>query len=162
MHRLLILGLLAASGTALATPVPLYRLYSQRGTDHFYTTSWPEALNAIQRHGYTFEGTTGLCHDTNEAGTIPLFRLYSGGAGDHFYTASAEERDIAVAVHGYVSEGITCYVYPSNQGGTCPLLRLWNGTDHFYTLSTQEAINSRYTYEGIAAYISPPDGGCPH
>ncbi|MCP3101601.1 hypothetical protein LZ198_22245 [Myxococcus sp. K15C18031901] len=163
MHRLLLLGLLASSAPALATPVPLYRLYSSRASDHFYTTSWPEALNAITHHGYTFENTVGLCHDSNEAGTTPLFRLYSGRAGDHFYTASVEERDLAVATHGYVSEGVACYVFPSNQAGACPLIRLWNGTDHFYTLSMQEAINSRYTYEGIAGYIfAPGGGGCPH
>ncbi|MCP3101600.1 hypothetical protein LZ198_22240 [Myxococcus sp. K15C18031901] len=159
MRRLLLLGLLASSAPALAAPAALYRLYANLGTDHFYTTSWPEAVNAVQ-FGYVFEGAAGICYTTQEYGTVPLYRLFSGFLGDHHYTTSAEERDIHVAF-GYAFEGVACYVYPSPHNGTCPFYRFWNGTDHFFTIARSEG-NRGYTYEGIAAYILPPTmGNCP-
>ncbi|KAG2135957.1 hypothetical protein DEU56DRAFT_947119 [Suillus clintonianus] len=35
--------------------IPLYRLYSSKETDHFYTTSVPEVLETISK-GYTLDG----------------------------------------------------------------------------------------------------------
>ncbi|KAG2126594.1 hypothetical protein DEU56DRAFT_742860, partial [Suillus clintonianus] len=36
--------------------IPLYRLYSADGTDHFYTTSLSEADNAVAKLNYASEG----------------------------------------------------------------------------------------------------------
>jgi hypothetical protein len=167
MHRAIILGLLL-SGTALADPVPLYRLYSGSSSDHFYTTSMDEAFRATSYHGYAYEGISGKCMPTQEWGTTPLYRMYSGSAGDHFYTTSWQERDTAIAWHGYSNEGVACYVYSWQASGTCPLYRMWRsrGGDHFYTLSWQEVLNAGryhgYAYEGVAAYLFPETPGqCP-
>lgn len=95
-------------------------------------------------------------------GDSSLYRLYAGAVGDHFYTTSWQERDIAIVTHGYVYEGIACYVFAGQVPGTCPLYRLWSDSDHFYTLSWAEALNSRYSYEGVTGYLYAPGfGACP-
>ncbi|MET0403958.1 MAG: hypothetical protein ABW123_16220 [Cystobacter sp.] len=58
-------------------------------------------------------------------------------------------------------------MYPQPKAGACPFYRLTTGTDHFYTESWQEALgamqNNNYQYEGVAAYLLPPQegGSCP-
>ena len=148
----------------LADAEPLYRLWLGRDGDHFYTTNLNEAFNAT-RLGYVFEGDAGECDLGASATTTPLYRLYSPSGADHFYTADWRERDLAISAHGYELEGVACWVRSSQEPGTCPLYRMYSGQqqDHFYTLSWNEVLYAAsvgYAYEGIAAYMSSPDG-CP-
>ncbi|ETW75573.1 hypothetical protein HETIRDRAFT_456139 [Heterobasidion irregulare TC 32-1] len=133
-----------AQNTSCAYPhhaIPLYRVYSRSGTDHFYTTNGAEMVNAVSKLGYAYEGEPG----------------YQGR--DHFYTTSASERDNAVNHLGYTDEGIAAYVYATNIRGTIPLYRTYSpgATDHFYTTSASEHDNAvahlGYNDEGIAAYV---------
>src|SRR5262245_30666875 len=69
----------------------LYRLWSPGASDHFYTTNWPEAVNAFNNLGYRYEGVQARVSSTQAAGTTPLYRLWSPGASDHFYTTNWPE-----------------------------------------------------------------------
>ncbi|KJA21457.1 hypothetical protein HYPSUDRAFT_187495 [Hypholoma sublateritium FD-334 SS-4] len=144
--------------------VPLHRLYSTGGTDHFYTASQPEANNAANVDGYTVEGSPCNIFTQQYEGTVPLYRMYNGAIVDHFYTTNAAEKDNAITKLGYSYEGVTGYVYPdaSCEGGR-PLYRLYSqgATDHFYTSDAAErdkAMTEGYANEGIAAYAPPATG----
>ena len=91
--------------------VPLFRLYSASGTDHFYTTNAQERDNAVATLGYTSEGTAGYIYPDTRCGGLPLYRSYNGQGIDHFYTMSATEWDNAVS-GGWAEEGITGYMFP--------------------------------------------------
>lgn len=56
--------ILRASGTpsgakVVEALVPLYRLFSPKGNDHFYTISKGESDNAVAKFGYQYEGIVG-------------------------------------------------------------------------------------------------------
>ena len=91
--------------------VPLYRLYSASGTDHFYTTDAQERDNAIANSGYTSEGIAGYIYPDTNCGGLPLYRSYNAQGVDHFYTMSSSESDNAVS-SGWSKEGITGYMLP--------------------------------------------------
>lgn len=126
--------------------------------DHFYTAGAPELQNAVDRFGYTAEGTAGLIYKTPQPDTIPLYRLYSPVDNDHLYTTSASEREKSLKY--YTDEGISGYVYPKSCCGIVPLYRLYNlsGKDHLYTTSIDEvgtASRDGWVLEGITGYIFP-------
>lgn len=98
------------SNQQLAT-VPLYRLYSGTGTDHFYTTSASERDNAVANLAYTFEGVAGYIYPDTTCGLLPLYRSYSEQGIDHFYTMNLPEANTAVG-NGWAKEGITGYMFP--------------------------------------------------
>ncbi len=116
-------GACGASGTAVAaphrplvapsTPAELYRLWNGAASDHFYTTNWPEATNAFNNLGYTYEGVAARVDGAHDPDTVPLYRLYSSGASDHFYTTNWSEAVNAFNNLGYTYEGIQAYVIPA-------------------------------------------------
>lgn len=162
------MAVLSLPTLVMAEPLALCRLVSTSLSDHFYTTD-PDELVSAMNGPYVFEGISGFCFSTREAGTVPLYRLWSDERklGDHFYTTSVQEVDSALSGGAYVYQGVACYVYPQPKAGACPFYRLTTGTDHFYTESWQEALgamqNNNYQYEGVAAYLLPPQegGSCP-
>jgi hypothetical protein len=149
--------------TAVAqTPyVPFYRVANYHTGDHFYTTDWPEARNAIQTLGYTYEGITGYISSSAGPGLVPLLRLVNGQNGDHFYTTDSTEALNAGPNYGYTYEGIAGYVWksPTPNLDLVKLYRLVSDQHghHFYTTSYAEAMNAMtylgYSYEGEAAWI---------
>jgi len=105
--------ILACAGVVTAqqpSTVPLYRYYSCRAGDHFYTTVPSEPGIIINEYGFEFAQCNVYPH--LQANTIPLYRYYSAQASDHFYTTNPNEPGIIAA--GYVLEFIQCYVFPSN------------------------------------------------
>src|SRR5215467_12468056 len=54
----------------------LFRLYNQDTGNHFYTTSDPEAQNAVTAAGFRRESVACYVFPTSTAGAVPLFRLY--------------------------------------------------------------------------------------
>ncbi|PMB73593.1 hypothetical protein BM221_001016 [Beauveria bassiana] len=164
MRFFTVLATLCAAASAVPTEAEvqaklvteLWRAYSGRAQDHFYTTNYNEYNNAVTNLGYAAEGVAARIYSRQVAGTSP-------GATDHFYTTSAAERDNAVRNLGYQDEGITGYVFPSDsKPKTVPFYRAYSPTqrDHFYTISGTEMENAvrklGYTYEGVAAYVFEP------
>lgn len=137
----------------------LWRAYSGRATDHFYTTNFAEYENAINNLGYSGEGIACYVYTNRVANSSPFYRMYSPGATDHFYTTNAAERNNAIANLGYNDEGIAAYVYTGDVSGTKAFYRAYSGSarDHFYTTDINEMDNAvnhlGYKLEGIAAYV---------
>lgn len=144
-----------ASAATMPGKIALYRSVSPT-SDHFFTTSKAESVNAAS--GFKDEGTTGYLLSAPYPGSVPLFRLYSPGKNNaHFYTTSPQERDNAVA-SGSKSEGITGYISSTQSDGTTALFRLYNpaNNDHLYTTNKTEkdnAAKSGYKDEGVTGYI---------
>ncbi|KAG4072459.1 hypothetical protein HA402_004391 [Bradysia odoriphaga] len=147
--------------------VPLWRLYRPLSNNHFYTTSEPEAQNAVSAYSYVREGSSGTVAKSAsdcscERNFVPVYRLYRPGRlDDHFYTASEDEAIKAQSTYGYTREGIEYYCSLTRDacGATIPLYRYWRGTDHFYTANIDEGnrnvIPFGGIFEGIVCYIWP-------
>lgn len=147
--------------------MPLWRLYRPLSANHFYTTSEPEAQNAVRAYSYVREGSPGKVVKSAsdckcEKNFVAIYRLYKpGNFDDHFYTASEDEAINAQSKYGYNREGIEYYCSLTRDvcGATIPLYRYWRGTDHFYTASIEEGnrnvIPYGGIYEGIICYIWP-------
>jgi hypothetical protein len=138
----------------------LYRLFSPRSGDHFYTINRDEANKAVNSYGYNDEGSACFVLSRSFNTAVPLYRLYNPRTGDHFYTINQNESNKAASSYGYSYEGVACYVLPNrrNVSFALPLYRLYNGHngDHFYTTNSSErdsAAQSGYTKEGIACYV---------
>jgi glucose/arabinose dehydrogenase/ribosomal protein L33 len=142
------------------TRSPLYRLYSSKMGDHFYTISVNERTNADNKLGSRYEGIAGYVSKSSASSLSPFYRLFSSKVKDHLYTISSNERTVAVNA-GYKYEGISSYISKVPADGMVPLYRLYSSKagNHFYTKSIKERNNADnklgYRYEGIAGYIYP-------
>ena len=104
--------------TRVPGTTPLYRYYSPRVKDHFYTTNAKEIGTTTPgkrgRHGYVSEGITGYIFTKAGKGRVPLYRYYHPGVKDHLYTNHVKEigtiRRGARGKHGFVFEAITGYL----------------------------------------------------
>jgi hypothetical protein len=120
--------------------------------DHFFTTSLPEEIQALDygvfggwaRTGYSFKA-----YFAQTIGFVPVCRYYiPPGYGDsHFYSASpAECADAAAKYPFFVAEsphafhiGLPDTTTGACPAGTIPVYRVWDGrvdTNHRYTTST--------------------------
>ncbi|KAJ7100315.1 hypothetical protein C8R43DRAFT_1141353 [Mycena crocata] len=137
---------------------PLYREFSSKIGDHFYTTSENEYTTASTSNGYFAEGVRAAVFTSQLPSTVPFLRLWNGAVNDHFYTTNTTEANTA-ATNGYIIENITpMFVYPSQMCGAVPLYRLFSGAkvDHFYTTSTAERDGmAGYNFEFIDGYVLP-------
>lgn len=136
--------------------VALYRLSSSYGA-HFYTTSIPEVISAIQLHGYHLESVAAYVANDPNSGLSPLYRLVYPKNATFYYTALAASRDIAIKA-GYIDLGVAAYVASSPGTGLTPLYSLYvpATTDYFYTTSTTELLHAAaigYRYTGIVGYV---------
>jgi uncharacterized protein DUF5648 len=150
----------AASSSANPSKVPLFRLVSRTGDNHFYTTSAAERDRA-SKQGYRDEGVAGYVATSQVPGTVPLYRLVrqEGPRVIHLYTTSQSERDNAVRSQGFKAEGIAGYVPSSPQSGTAPLERLGQPStgEYLYTTSRDEITRAvsrdRYQDQGTCCYV---------
>lgn len=143
---------------------PLYQLWNNVVSDHFYTTSVSERNGAISSGGYVDQGITGYLYETQQEGSLPLYRLYFGGnLTDHFYTTSILERNLAIAA-GAANEGIEGYIMTYQEIGSTPFYRLYSYLypDHFYTSELWQKTSAmasfrQYQDEGTEGYIFTQD-----
>ncbi len=132
--------------------VELYRLCHPFSGEHFYTTSFAEAI-ALADVGWSLEGVA--CR-TPKTSNEPIYRFYMPLTGDHFYTNSAVERDALIA-SGNVYEGIAWY---SDTNKAKPIYRLYNPAafvgSHHYTSNLEEVwtliSTAGWQYEGVGWY----------
>ena len=157
--------------------VPVYRFYTEKNANHFYTASEEEsALVKAKYPGiYVFEGIAyWTLADAMELGptaviaSVPLYRFYNKTTGSHFYTISEAEKAFVMAKYGavFTYEGPTYNVFnDAIDAPVMPVHRFYNKKNgsHFYTISDTEKVYVRlhyaqdYTYEGVAFYAIPSD-----
>lgn len=95
---------------------PFMRLYKgPPQTDHFYTTSDSEAVNAVAQ-GWVHEGVEGYIYTMQVPGTVPLYRVnrWFNQTSDlmHRYTRSWSEVT-TLNTQGWTYDGVAGYVYVS-------------------------------------------------
>lgn len=102
--------------TQESNTVPMYRMFNQNVTDHFYTIDENETTEALSQ-GYIFDITShiaGYVYPYSICGASPIYRLYSASQSDHFYTQDYAE---ASSAQGYLIEGIAGFaLLPSANG----------------------------------------------
>ncbi len=162
---------IAISGNTLppgAVAVPVYRFWSPRISQHFYTASAREKDKLITEFplSWTYEGIAfAAFRDGSQAGTVPLYRLWSPQDNAHYFTLDKGQRDklLASPEKVWMSEGIAFYLYPvaSHPAGTSAVYRFWSPTvsEYFFTMNTAERDHLRtaypssiWTYEDEAWY----------
>jgi hypothetical protein len=144
-----------------AGSVPLFRFYSSKSNDHFYTASLAE-INTLPAIGMALEGCIGFIGAVEN--NQPIYRAWSPGANDHFYTNDLNEY-VNVCKNGYNGEGIAGYGKPQGEH-TLPLYRYLlvskNApdnlkTDHFYTTNENEVkalpASVAVSAEGVLCHI---------
>jgi hypothetical protein len=144
-----------------AGSVPLFRFYSGKLNDHFYTASLTE-INTLPAIGMALESCLGFIGAVEN--NYPVYRAWSPGMNDHFYTNDLSEY-VNACKNGYNGEGIAGYGKPQSEH-TIPLYRYWLidknspdniGRDHFYTTDENEVkrLPSSVTVsaEGVLCYI---------
>jgi hypothetical protein len=111
-----------------AGTTPLWRLWSEAGTNHFYTISDEQRDGAIKKYGYRLEGHEGFVfRDQPRRGTGPLYRLWNEQTSDHFYTVHSASRQGAIEKFGFSDEGHEGFVFLNPTRGATPLYRLYLG-----------------------------------
>lgn len=142
---------------------PLYQLWNNVISNHFYTTSETERTTALNNEGYVDQGITGYLYETQQEGSVPLYRMWSQSLTDHFYTTSILERN-AYAALGYVNQGVEGYIMTFQEIGSTPWYRLWSPLypDHFYTSQLWQKTSAMasfrgYIDEGVEGYIFTQD-----
>ena len=100
--------------TQQTNTLPLYRLWSSKTGDHFYTTDENEKNTALttKEWMYTYEGIAGYIYPAQQTNTLPLYRLWNSENNDHFYTTSETEKNRALEGQ-YIYEGIAGYACKS-------------------------------------------------
>jgi hypothetical protein len=133
----------------LAKLVPVYRYWSKRDGDHFYTTDANE-----KGAGYVAEGISGYVFKTQVAGTKAIYRSYKADITSHYYSTVDDATN-----YGYANEGILGYAFADEVAGSLPWFRLHKGypmSDYLETSSTKEkgeVIAAGYVDEGIVVHI---------
>jgi hypothetical protein len=144
-------SVVGSSEEALVTAIPIVRAAQPVTGEHFYTVSYPEAVNAgfrVEAAPYFF-----LAPNDQGVGLTPFYRCFIPSAGKHFYT-QAVNCEGAPAFNegalGFVANGPTC--------GATPLYRMYNpgNGDHLYTTSLDEVRTAGflgYGLEGTAGWV---------
>ena len=152
--------------TVLSPVKQLWRFYSSRNKDHFYTM-YDDEKNSLIASGshYQYEGAGWLIETEKTDSNITVYRFYNEKDKDHFYTISVAERNQLIEKY---NNGRSSYRY-ENVGwytpkkSNTPLYRFYSSAakDHFYTTNVKErdsliarykAGATSYQYEGIAWY----------
>ncbi|CAN5205773.1 hypothetical protein BH09ACT1_BH09ACT1_02170 [soil metagenome] len=84
--------------------VPLYRFWSSRLGDHFYTTNAAERDYIIGHYDHATWNYEGVAYyvfpnDSPYSGTLTVARFWSPDLQTHFYTSNATERDGIIATY---------------------------------------------------------------
>jgi len=153
-------------------PIPMPQFINSTSVKvTFFIGSGPTSTQTIkvinpdlQSAQINFQAQGNLPAPASSPNWIPIYRSFNSSSTDHFFTTTAKERD-AAATNGWKYEGIQASISSRNAPNMVPLYRLFysNGikSDHFYTTSETEkndAVSTLgYTYEGVAAYIYPPN-----
>ena len=100
------------SDTQAPTAIPLFRLYSSKDTDHYYTVNATERDALLSNSTYVSQGVAGYVYADQECGTVPFWRLHSNKLLENFFTTDQAEVYDFVDQLGYREIGVAAYVNP--------------------------------------------------
>ena len=139
-------------------PVPLYRMYNTKTSEHLWTRSKAE-YDSCGSGNYRDWKAEGVAWYAPRGGR-PVYRLYNLKSGDHHYTTSAGEKASLLASGQWRDEGVAFYSATNKDSNTIKIYRVYNGRlkrgQHHYTKSAAErdslVKNSGWRDEGIGFY----------
>lgn len=137
----------------VAARIPIYQLWNNVTSDHYYTTSTSNRDVAVNdagyvlQTGYNSQGIAGYIYLYPEPNTAPLIQLWSGTRNDHAYAAGEAEANALVAA-GYTREGVLGYIPITPISGTVPFNRVYSAVtpDHFYSRFEPELSGARASF----------------
>ena len=143
----------------IAAPVPLYRMYNTKTSEHLWTKSAKEYESAGSG-SYADWKAEGVAWYVPVSSAKPVYRLYNTKSGDHHYTTSLAERDKLVSSGQWRDEGIAFYSASKKDTNTITIYRVYNSRlkrgQHHYTKSAAErdslVKNSGWKDEGVGFY----------
>lgn len=153
---------------ASSDPARVYRFWSDKNQNHFYTASYAEAGNLVKNSSkdWRLEGTSFRASTSPGCvGKTPVYRFWSKRYTAHFYTASPSEKTAVINNYDddtWRFEGTAFCAHTNSSGGQKPLYRFWSTKhqSHFYTSSEVEKNQvandyDDYTwrFEGVVYYV---------
>lgn len=154
-----VLFLIPSQMVSAITSTPIYRFYSPRTQEHFFTYNPAERDQLLNRGWGNYEGVSWYAPCNGD----DVYRLYNPVSDDHFYTRNWSEYFTLSTHRGWIPESVAFY---SDTGQRIPVYRLYNPSlqtgSHHYTTSIHEVnvLTSQrgWHYEGIAWYASSLTG----
>lgn len=153
-----VLLLLPGQSVSASASIPIYRFYSSRTQEHFFTNNPAERDHLLQRGWGNYEGISWYSSVSDDN----IYRLYNPKLDDHLYTRNLNEYNILSTQRGWNAEGVAFY---SDQDQRVPVYRLYNPSlqsgSHLYTTNVNEVavLQGRgWNYEGVAWYSSSLTG----
>ena len=140
-------------------PVPLYRMYNTKTSEHLWTRNKKE-YDSAGTGNYADWKAEGVAWYVPKQSAKPVYRLYNTKSGDHHYTTSAAERDKLVGSGQWRDEGIAFYSATAKDKESIRIYRVYNSRlkrgQHHYTKSAAErdslVKNSGWKDEGVGFY----------
>ena len=106
-----ILFLMPGLPVSAAASTPIYRFYSPRTQEHFFTYNPAERDQLITRGWGNYEGISWYAPVSGDN----IYRLYNPALDDHLYTRNWSEYYPLSTHRGWTAEGVAFYSDP-NQG----------------------------------------------
>lgn len=152
-----ILFLMPSLPVSATASTPIYRFYSPRTQEHFFTFSPAERDQLISRNWGNYEGIAWYAPVSGDN----VYRLYNPTLNDHLFTRNWSEY-YTLSQRGWSPEGVAFYSDPNQ---SVPVYRLFNPSltsgSHLYTTNANEVsvLQGRgWNYEGIAWYATNANG----
>ena len=133
---------------------PLYRYYSSKAKNHFYTNTYQGKVFDVDQ--YQFESDEVYMLKNKDSGSVPLYRYYSSKARNHYYTTTWKGN--VFDVNQYTFERIEGYVFNTKIKGTIPVYQYYSPiqNNHFYVSKDLGAnFDEGFIREGIGFYAFP-------
>lgn len=103
---------------AMASQVPIYRLYYPGNGEHLYTTDVNEKNTLYNDYGWGYEGIAWYASSSGKA----VYRLYHPGLGNHLYTTDTNEVKVLTTKHGWKKDNNGKALFYSS--GNVPIYRV--------------------------------------
>jgi hypothetical protein len=138
--------------------VSLERLFGLIGPDgdHAYVVGQESLALFRDARGYAHEGSVGSVAIEAREGLVPLYR-YESKDGRENALAASETRIRELEAEGYLRRESLGFVSLDPGAGLAPLYEFRFGTNHFYTVWREEAVDTyariSRAYFGVACYV---------
>src|SRR5207245_2317403 len=94
---------------SVPSAIPVWRLYNSSTSQHLWTTSQADILNATQHAGYHVEGVAFYSAPQDAPGAYLVWRLYNPRTYQHVWSGSYPSILLMTQQLGFQEEGIGFY-----------------------------------------------------